>query len=369
MNTTKPMPKYCARVATQLAFGLAGLAVFVLASGVAAFSSMFVADRMGWRGPWVEVKEKNGVVPFEVEYQPTPVRPSEYFRRVAFASGKRVGIAMSTGRDPQLVVYALGDGRHALMDIAGHLFRVDASAETVDMEAEKRWVRLPDGTVGVTDWGSMGGVAVILENGGTQTVKGGVPVGESLDGRRLLGKIVPYGRFVDEAEDWLTEKLTPAPWEGPPNWPDELPFAVERQTGKFHSGERWRVAFPSGKAVALATMWDGPYSVQELADGNYVLKREREKEHEIPTKLYRVRPGDECVDMLFRDDWQEIPTDILQVTAWGSLGIRGRNADEEEVCGTNSMPVGTTLEVIRPVGWLLKNGMFARGLEEEGSAP
>ena len=312
----------------------------------------------------MEVKEKNGVVPFEVEYQPTLERPSEYFRRVAFASGKRVGIAMSTGRDAQLAVYALGDGRHALMDIAGHLFRVDASAETVDMEAEKRWVRLPDGTVGVADWGIMGGVAVVLENGVKQTVKDGVPVGESLDGRRLLGKFVPYGRFVDEAEDWLTEKLTPAPWEGRPNWPDELPFAVELQTGKFNSGERWRVTFPSGKAVALATMWDGPYSVQELEDGNYVLKREREKELEI---IYRVRPVDECVDMLFRDDWLEIPSDILQVTEWGSRGIRGRNADEEEVCGTNSVPVGATLEVMRPVGWLLKNGIFARGLEEEGA--
>ena len=145
-----------------------------------------------------------------------------------------------------------------------------------------------------------------------------------------------------------------------PKWPEELPFAVEWQKGKFSDFSRWRLAFPSGKAVALATMWDGPYSVQELADGNYVLKREREKEHEIPTKLYRVRPGDECVDMLFRDDWQEIPTDILQVTAWGSLGIRGRNADEEEVCGTNSMPVGTTLEGMKPVGLLMGNGVFAK---------
>lgn len=349
------------RAAAQLVLGLAGAVGFVFAVAVAVFSSGFLAYYMGWEAPWVEVKEKNGVVPFEVEYRRAPAMSSEYFRRVAFASGKRVGIAMDTGGRAPLAVYALEDGTHVLMDSAGFLCRVDAAAETVDAEGGWRWYRLPEGTEKVRSWGT-GGVWVVLENGEEQSSKDGVPIGESLEGRRLLGKFVPYGAFVAEAEDWLAEQLKPAPWMPVSQWPEELPFAVERNKGNIRSLGGWRVAFPSGKAVALGSMWNTPYSVQEMADGNYALKSERKTEPPFTPTVYRVRLGDECVDRRVEDDWVEIPEGILEVSWWGRSRVCGPNADEEEVCGTNSVPVGTTLEGMRPVGLLMENGMFAKAV-------
>jgi hypothetical protein len=317
----------------------------------------------------VGAEEKNGVVPFEVEYQRAPAMSAEFFRRVAFASGKRIGIGMDTGGHAPMAVYALEDGTHALMDSAGFLCRVDAAAETVDAEGGWRWYRLPDGTAEVRSWGTGGGVWVVLENGEEQSSKDGVPIGESLEGRRLLGKFVPYGAFVAEAEDWLAEQLKPAPWMPVSQWPEELPFAVERKKGKFFAS--WRVAFPSGKAVVLGAMRGTPYSVQEMADGNYALKSEQEEEPPFTPTVYRVRLGDECVDRRVEDDWVEIPEGIRDITTWGRSRVCGPNADEEEVCGTNSVPVGTTLEGMRPVGLLMGNGVFApvvAGAGTEGEA-
>jgi hypothetical protein len=172
------------RAAAQLLLGLAGAAGFVPAWVAAGFCSIGVAHKMGWHAPWVEVAGKNGVVPFEVEYRPATTFTAEHDRRVAFASGKRVGIAMNTGGHAALAVYALEDGTHALADGAGFWFRVDAAAETVEEESAGRWFRLPDGT-----------------EKGVGRSTGGVPVGTSLDGRRLVGKFVPLGRFVAEAEN------------------------------------------------------------------------------------------------------------------------------------------------------------------------
>ncbi len=356
------------RATAQLVLGLAGAVGFVCAWAVATFSATYIWFELGWRPPWVGADEKNGVVPFEVEYQRAPAFSSEYFRRVAFASGKRVGIAMDPCGHAQLAVYALEDGTHALMDSAGFLCRVDAAAETVDAEGGWRWYRLPEGTAELRSWGT-GGVWVVLENGEEQSSKEGVPIGESLDGRRLLGQFVPYGAFEAEAEDWLAEQLKPAPWMPVPKWPEGLPFAVERNKGNIRSLGGWRVAFPSGKAVALGSMWDTPYTVQEMADGNYALKSERETKHPFTPTVYRVRLGDECVDFRVEDDWVEIPEDILKITSWGIGEVCGRNADDEEVCGTNSVPVGTTLEGMRPVGLLMESGVFAKAKEpkDDGS--
>ena len=192
------------RAAAQLVLGLGGAVGFYFAWVVAAFSAVYVGFELGWQPPWKGAEEKNGVVPFEVEYQRAPALSAEYFRRVAFASGKRTRIAMDPGGHAALSVYALEDGTHALMDSAGLLFRVDAAAETVDQESGGRWFRLPDGTEEVRSWGTSG-VTVVLENGEEQASKDGVPVGKGLDGRRLLGKFVPNGRFMAEAEDRLTD--------------------------------------------------------------------------------------------------------------------------------------------------------------------
>ena len=66
---------------------------------------------------------------------------------------------------------------------------------------------MPDGTEEVRSWGASG-VTVVLENGEEQASKAGVPVGKGLDGRRLLGKFVPYGAFVAEAGEVLRRTRT-----------------------------------------------------------------------------------------------------------------------------------------------------------------
>lgn len=356
------------RAAAQLVLGLVGAVGFGLASVAATLLATHGGFAFGLRPPWVGADEKNGVVPFEVEYRRGPALGAEYDRRVAFASGKHVGIARDTGGHAALAVYALEDGAYALMDSAGFLFRVDAASETVDAEHGKRWFRLPEGTEEVKGW-RVFGLSVVLENGERQSIKDGVPVGTSLDGHRLLGQFVPDGRFVEEAEDWLTEKLTPVPWMPLPKWPEDFPFAVEQQKEQYNRFEgfvRWRVAFPSGKAVALGPMWDTPYSVQEMADGNYALKSEREMEPPFSPTTYRVRVGDECVDFRIDDDWVEIPAEILEVTSWGTRGVFGRNADNERVCGTNWVPMGATMEGMRLVGWMTEDREFAWAGEPTG---
>jgi hypothetical protein len=209
------------RAAAQLLLGLAGAAVFTFVGIVAAFAM----EGVPWRAPWVEVEEKNGVVPFEVEYRRAP---GGHFRRVAFPSGKRVVIATDTGKHAELAVYALADGTFALADAGGALFRVDAAAEAVDLGMDigvdvrehplyrgcgfaalregfgedPRWFRLPAGTVKIWMW-NKGGFYVNLENGEERFVTKSVPLCTSMEGRRLVGKFVPFGKFEREAEDLL----------------------------------------------------------------------------------------------------------------------------------------------------------------------
>ena len=123
------------RAAAQLGlFVLGQVAIFGVGIG-ALVASESVADCLGpW--PWVEAREKNGVVPFEVEYRFARIPPmfsgsiATLDRRVAFASGKRVELSGTPVRD--LVVYALEDGTYGLSDPLENRYRVDVAAETVE---------------------------------------------------------------------------------------------------------------------------------------------------------------------------------------------------------------------------------------------
>jgi len=125
------------RAAAQFGmFVLGQVAFFGVAMGALVVSEA-VAD---WRGPgpWQESREKNGVVPFEVEYRiarfPPMFSGSQLMldRRVAFASGKRV--ELGGGPAWHFKVYALDDGAYGLSDPFENRFRVDATAETVEEE-------------------------------------------------------------------------------------------------------------------------------------------------------------------------------------------------------------------------------------------
>ena len=351
------------RAAVQLGLGVVGVVGFVFAWALAVVSARYVGFELGWRPPWKGAEEKNGVVPFAVEYQRAPAFSSEYFRRVAFASGKRVGIAMDTGGLAGLTVYALGDGTHALMDRARNLFRVDAENETVDAEYGGRWFRLPDGTEEVRGWGT-GGVDVVLENGEKQSVRDGVPVGESLDGRQMLGKFVPYGKFVaaTDEDDWLAE----VPWEGLPGWPEGLPFALEwRKERGLWGNEEWRVAFASGKTVPMG-LQGMTATLHEMADGNYVLKKEDGPGIPLFQQTYRIRPGDERLDEKVYGAWVEWPEGLRKYkgASWSLDGsersVEGVDGDGNEVKGTNSVSVGATMEGMRLVGRVSGDRKFER---------
>ena len=358
------------RAAAQLALGLVGVVGVLCTCVVAVFSSLALAYKMGWKAHWVGAEEQNGVVPFEVEYRRAPSLGAEYDRRVAFASGKRVGIAMDTGGYAPLSVYALEGGTHALADEAGNLFRVDAAAETVDMEVGRRWFRLPDGTEEVSGWGT-GGVDVVLENGEKQSVRDGVPVGEGLDGRRLVGKFVPYGRFVEaeDGDDWLAE----APWGPLPGWPEELPFAMEwrKERGRWGDGE-WRVAFASGKTVPMPLRGMSA-TLHEMADGNYALQKADGSGFPHFRHTYRIRPGDERLDELVNGAWVEWPEGLRERkgSGWTHDGAKrwvdGLDENGNTVKGTNSVSVGATLEGMRPVGRLAENGTFAKSPDPEAA--
>ncbi|MBP1590222.1 MAG: hypothetical protein ILO10_08525 [Kiritimatiellae bacterium] len=144
-----------------------------------------------WKSPG-----PNGVVPFEVEYRRVPMMFfAEFDRRVAFASGKRVVIDGDSGGYADLSVYALQDGTYVLTDDGVTLSRVDAADETVDMGLNGRWYRFPDGAAEIgPSWS--GHVTIVLESGEEKIIEESVPYGDSLDGWRLLGKFVPYGKFV-----------------------------------------------------------------------------------------------------------------------------------------------------------------------------
>ena len=347
------------RAAAQLVLGLVITVGFAVGLPVAYFGSLAVANAVGWQHPWMESEEPNGVVPFEVEYRRAMTFTSEFDRRIAFASGKRVGLVPDTGGHAPLSVYALADGTHALADAGGYLYRVDAEAESVDMGTFGLWFRLPDGTAEVGGRGA-DGITVKLENGKDMSVSDGVPIGTSLDGRRLLGQFDPGGQFRPEADDWLAE----SPWKPRAGWPEDLPFKLERQADGY-AGSRpcWRVAFPSGGTVEMGSLWETPYLLNAMPDGNYALVSEWHKRFtnslpRTPTS-YRIRPADARVDLRVGNDWVELPPDLRYPAGSGSASVHGRTARGEPVRSTLSVPVAGTLDTLRPVGYLLDNSAFA----------
>ncbi len=347
------------RAAAQLVLGLVVAVGFVVGLPVAYFGSLAIANAVGWQHPWMGTEEPNGVVPFEVEYRRAMTLPTEFDLRIAFASGKRIGLVPDTGGHATLSVYALADGTHALADSAGDLYRVDAEAESVDMGTGGLWFRLPDGTAEVGGR-SADGITAKLENGKDMSVSEGVPIGTSLDGRRLLGQFVPDGKLLPEADDWLAE----SPWKSRAGWPEDLPFKLERQTdGCAGSAPCWQVAFPSGGTVEMGDLWQTPYLLNAMPDGNYALVSEWHKRFPNSTRLsptfYRIRPSDARVDFRVENDWVELPPDLRYPARGGSAAVCGRNARGEPVQGTVSVPVADTLEDLRPVGYLLANSTFA----------
>ena len=113
----------------------------------------------------------------------------------------------------------------------------------------------------------------------------------------------------------------------------------------------------------MGSLWETPYLLNAMPDGNYALVSEWHKRFtnslSLTPTFYRIRPTDARVDLRVGNDWVELPPDLRYPGKSGSSAIHGRNARGEPVQSTVSVPVAATLDTLRPVGHLLDNSAFA----------
>ncbi len=172
----------------------------VLMSSCSFFNTgNFKPEEEPWRATTI-----TETLPFSVEYRHAHPFLAEYHRRIGFKSGKRVVVLTDTGGARDFAVYALTDGKFYLMDGLDFAwirseYRVDPVAECVEKRCGGKWLRIPGRTIAITGWSDED--IYIETESGSEFVKEGVPVGDSLDGKRFLGRISPRGTFTAGGEE------------------------------------------------------------------------------------------------------------------------------------------------------------------------
>ena len=151
-------------------------------------------------------------LPFAVEYKRAKTLCAEYNKRLLFRSGKRIGLLIDTCGYGPFRVYQLKDGCYCLVDGYGRMnnpryMRVNTKAETVELKYENGWFAIPEKGY-VRGWGGvsndLAGFSFNMYSGESLDDKGwqvnvkGTPVGDSLDGMRLVGEIDTTGEFTKE---------------------------------------------------------------------------------------------------------------------------------------------------------------------------
>lgn len=151
-------------------------------------------------------------LPFAVEYKRAKTLCAEYDKRLLFKSGKRVGLLIDTCGYGPFRVYQLKDGCYCLVDGYGlannpRYVRVNTQNETVELKHEGGWFPIPEKGY-VRGWGGvsndLAGFSFNMYSGESLDDKGwhvnvkGTPVGDSLDGMRLVGEIDTTGKFTKE---------------------------------------------------------------------------------------------------------------------------------------------------------------------------
>ena len=127
--------------------------------------------------------------------------------------------------------------------------------ETVEINVDGVWLKIPDGTVTVNGRSS-GSLSVKFESGEEKSVMitNGVPLGKTLESRRFLGFIRPNGKFeacsndpfvgeegrrrMGHETDWAPRGLT-----------DKLPFEIEDGKRQRYCSRRLRLK--SGKTLEI----------------------------------------------------------------------------------------------------------------------
>ena len=205
------------RAAGQLAVGGLSLPVFSIAcllSMAASHALAYSKSPESFARRFSVLDRGSGPQLFQIEFVLHRWLPTEYDKFVVFPSGKRIGLFPDTGGNGPFALYRLPTGEYDLVDGLRHPphrneYRVNASAETVEMRCGDCWIAIPDGAKSVTGFG--GEDLSIQTDDGEKWVRGGVPVGDSLRGREFRGIVHPDCRFefASEVADPLAEGAVP----------------------------------------------------------------------------------------------------------------------------------------------------------------
>lgn len=313
--------------------------------------------------PWqVAVPGEEGKAAFAVEYINAHPFLAEYDKTIVFKSGKRIGVWIDTGGAGPFAVYRLPTGEYYLVDGLEYDFirsdyRVNVTNETVEMMCDETWVNIPEGAIKVDSRANDSITAKTAD--GEKRADGGMPVGDSLTGRRYLGLIHPSGKFEpgegDPYADIIEPKWNPIKLDG-----GEVPFSLECR--RLKGSRHYRLVFASGARIALGSdscTGDEGYSLYALEDGRYHLFNAGQKDISW-RKEWRINVTDESVEVMFKDHWNKygdlwvkIPSGATSVD--GGIRIRGGedgkplsvsidvNTEGGKVTGHEFTPVGETL--------------------------
>ena len=191
--------------------------IFFLCASLAGIVGIFVKfSPIATEGDWPWTKGHiTDRLPFAVEYKRAKTFCAEYDKRILFKSGKRVGLLVDTCGFGPFQVYRLKSGDYCLVDgfdrnmpasfgDQSRWLRVNVENETVELKFGIGWFKIPEEGF-VCGWGGskdrLDGFNFAMYPGGDLN-KGrwhvfvpGTPLGNSLDGRELIGTIDTRGRF------------------------------------------------------------------------------------------------------------------------------------------------------------------------------
>ncbi len=368
------------RAMVQFFLGIAGLLLFCMGLAAATFASWHMSLATGSCGPprYANLTNETGALEFAVEYRPSHPFLAEYDKCIVFPSGKRIGVCPDTGGAGPFAVYRLPIGEYYLVDGLEHDFirndyRVNVTNETVEMMCDEVWVKIPDGSRGVTGGGVSTcngekhvGITVRTANG-EKDVDGGTPVDDSLKGRVYVGLLYPKGDFEPGTGDPFADIIEPK-WKSVKLDGGEVPFTLEckRWKGSHH----YRLAFASGARIVLGSnscTGEGGYSLYALEDGHYHLFEAQEKKNISRRKEWRIDAAGETVEVMFKDYfgryadmWVKIPTGAT--SANGSIRVIGGEngkppsvsidvkTESGKVTSHDSIPVGDSLSNAKFIG-------------------
>ena len=364
------------RALVQFALGVLGLVAFAIAFFFVHALGMAVTEDVtngegGWRSS--EITE---AIPFAVEYKRTHPFLAEYDKRIVFKSGKKIGIWMDTGGGGPFAVYALGDGKFYLADgldcdFMRNDYRVNVAVETVEINLDGSWAKIPDGTKCVTGKGSDSlSVKTEAEEERRVTVSGGDLIGTTLESRRFLGFIYPHGEFEASTndpfagEDGKRRMGLETEWK-PCGLMAGVPFEVE--DGKRLNNLSRRIRLRSGKTLEIEhdRIRVEACAIYRIGPDEYNVVSSCEKD-EMWQRSYRVNIPNETIDVETDGQWLRLPDGALSVESLGWGGNKdGTKTYHVEVRTDNgtavsheASPAGDYKKRRELVGTLTKEGEF-----------